>query len=186
MKVIRLSQPDVEPITLEEAKLHLRVSHDDDDTMIEAMIASARELVENYCNRNFVSAGFAILFDGDLPVSDATLELPLPGITDVVSVQYRDGDDDVQTWDESGYSFDAERQTLRPTGAWPDGTDLRVEVQAGDASSAPQVPPAIRAAILLHVGDLYDARYAHGVGQDYGTNPAAALLMHPYRERMGI
>jgi peptide/nickel transport system permease protein len=43
--------PASEPITLTEAKAHLRVDFDDDDTLITAMIAAARGYVEEHCNR---------------------------------------------------------------------------------------------------------------------------------------
>lgn len=43
-----------EPITLSEAKAHLRVSNTQEDTMITRMITSAREWAERYCNRAFI------------------------------------------------------------------------------------------------------------------------------------
>lgn len=44
-----------EPITLEEAKQHLRVVTDDDDALIGNLIPAAREYAENYQNRIFAS-----------------------------------------------------------------------------------------------------------------------------------
>jgi len=41
-----ISGPAVEPVTLSEAKDHLRVDGNDDDVVIGGMIASAREYVE--------------------------------------------------------------------------------------------------------------------------------------------
>lgn len=41
----------IEPVTLEEAKAHLRVEFDDDDTYITALISAAREYVESFQNR---------------------------------------------------------------------------------------------------------------------------------------
>lgn len=43
-----------EPITLAEAKSHLRVLYDDEDAYIEMLIAAAREYAENYQNRVYV------------------------------------------------------------------------------------------------------------------------------------
>lgn len=49
----RLSQPDIEPVTLAEAKRHIRqfvnVTNEDDD--IEALIQASREWVEDYTGR---------------------------------------------------------------------------------------------------------------------------------------
>lgn len=41
-----IAAPAIEPITLAEAKLFLRIEHDDEDTAIAALIAAARQHVE--------------------------------------------------------------------------------------------------------------------------------------------
>lgn len=43
-----------EPITLAEAKNHLRVMYDDEDAYIETLITAARQYAENYQNRVYV------------------------------------------------------------------------------------------------------------------------------------
>lgn len=43
-----------EPITLVEAKSHLRVIFDDDDSYITALISAARQYAEQYQNRVYV------------------------------------------------------------------------------------------------------------------------------------
>lgn len=44
-----------EPVSLERAKLHLRVVADDEDGLISAYITAAREYAEKFQNRIFVS-----------------------------------------------------------------------------------------------------------------------------------
>lgn len=185
-EMLRLTDPAVEPITRAEAKAHLRVDGSDEDDLIDALVSAARDRVERFCNRPFVSAGFAMLFEGDLPVGAEPLKVPLVDVTSVVGITYRDAAGAVQTWAEASWSFDAERQELRPATSWPAGSDLRFEAQAGDASTAPVVPPAIRAAMLLYLGDLFELRQAHVVGAPIAVNPAAESLMMPYRVRMGL
>ena len=48
-------QPATEPITLVEAKSHLRVTFADEDTYINTLITSARKYCEAYCNRVFIT-----------------------------------------------------------------------------------------------------------------------------------
>lgn len=56
MDVIAIvTPPSFEPVTLDEAKLHLRVTHDMEDDLISALISAARELCEVEARRQFVS-----------------------------------------------------------------------------------------------------------------------------------
>ena len=48
MDVIDLSQPAIEPVSLETAKLFLRITHSDEDALIGDMIRAARERIETY------------------------------------------------------------------------------------------------------------------------------------------
>ena len=47
-------EPATEPITLVEAKAHLRVDFSDEDTYIDTLIVAARRYCEAYCNRVFI------------------------------------------------------------------------------------------------------------------------------------
>lgn len=46
MAAILLTPPAIEPLTLAEAKLYLRVAHEDDDGLITSLIAAARSHVD--------------------------------------------------------------------------------------------------------------------------------------------
>ncbi|MCR4443215.1 MAG: head-tail connector protein [Peptococcaceae bacterium] len=43
MNLILIEGPPAEPVSLEEAKLHLRVDGNEEDTLISALITAARE-----------------------------------------------------------------------------------------------------------------------------------------------
>ncbi len=53
----------VEPITLAEAKLHLRVDHSGEDTFISAAIVSARQKAEAICARRFGTQTWELTFN---------------------------------------------------------------------------------------------------------------------------
>lgn len=59
----------VEPVSLEEAKAHLRVAHSADDALISRLISAARETVEMHTGWALAAAGYAWEpGDDDLPV----------------------------------------------------------------------------------------------------------------------
>ncbi len=47
--------PATEPVSLSEAKLHLKVDTSADDTLISALIAAALQHLERHCNSAFVT-----------------------------------------------------------------------------------------------------------------------------------
>ena len=53
----------VEPLSLAEAKLHLRVDITDDDVLIQAMITSARKFAENLLQRSLISQAWISVLD---------------------------------------------------------------------------------------------------------------------------
>jgi uncharacterized phiE125 gp8 family phage protein len=63
MASIMLTGPAAEPLTLAEAKDFLRVTQDDDDSVVAALIASARILVEAQTRRALMTQQWRIVRD---------------------------------------------------------------------------------------------------------------------------
>lgn len=55
--------PVTEPITVDQAKLWLRVDNDDDDDLIGILVTAARESCENFCSRSFAIKSYIMAFD---------------------------------------------------------------------------------------------------------------------------
>ena len=71
-----------DPITLAEAKNHLRVMHDDEDAYIETLITAARQYAENYQNRVYVekkSEDGSVIAAEEMPVMEKAACLLLIG-----------------------------------------------------------------------------------------------------------
>ena len=62
-----------EPVTLEEAKKHLRVEHDDEDDLIQGLITTAREYCEGFQNISLISGEDG----GDPPLVSARVKLAM-------------------------------------------------------------------------------------------------------------
>ena len=90
----QLSPPAAEPLTLAEAKLHLRVDFSDDDALITALIVTARQQAEHRTGRALVSQQWRLGLD---QFPDDSLELPKPKLVSVQSVTYLDSNGTRQT-----------------------------------------------------------------------------------------
>jgi uncharacterized phiE125 gp8 family phage protein len=188
MKLI--TAPAVEPISLEEAKAHLRVDHSDDDTLIGIYIQAARQTIDGrdgWLGRALVTQTWELQLDA---FTGDAVQLPLAPLQSVTSVKYDDADGVEQTLDAAGYDLDT---TSVPgwlvvgEDGWPTTLSainaVRIRYIAGYGDAA-DVPAPIRAAILLMVGDLY----AHRETAVVGANPSAVQmtttvenLLAPYR-----
>lgn len=72
-----VTQATDEPVTLAEAKLHLRADGDDSDTLIGALITAAREIVERQTGYALAAASYEWTPEGDrtepLPIWPGTV-----------------------------------------------------------------------------------------------------------------
>lgn len=169
----RQTPPAVEPVTVAEAKAHLRVDISDDDTYIGTLITAAREWCEQYLDRTLVSTQWVMRFDS-FPYE---IELPRPpisssGTTTAVTLTYTLGDDSTATLSTATYRVDRNStpgvvRQLR-AGSWPGNLDdynaVSVTWWAGYGSTGASVPAAIRHAILMLVGHWYESRSTVLVG----------------------
>lgn len=162
--------PAVQPVSLTEAKAHLRVDFDDDDTLISSLILAATAHFDGSAGmlgRALITQSWEYRINEFPTTRTGAIELPLAPLQSVESVKYIDSDGIEQTLATSVYN-------VRIPGALPgsillkyaqDYQTTRVEDDAvriaftcgyGDAGS--DVPMPIRQAILLWVGFLYASR----------------------------
>jgi len=160
--------PAAEPVTLAEAKTHLRVDISDDDDLITALITAAREYCENFQNRAYITQVWKLWMD-DWPEEDDYIEIPLPPLQSVESVKYYDTDGNENTFSSDYYSVDTEsepgRVYLNYGETWPTDTlrprnGIVVEFTAGYGDTADDVPQTVKQAMLLLIAHWYENREA--------------------------
>ena len=93
--------PSVEPVSLVEMKLHLRVDATADDTLIAALTMAAREWCEVYEGRSYMAQTITAYMD-----TLQSVILPRPPLVSVSSLKYYDVDGTQQTLATSYYDVD--------------------------------------------------------------------------------
>lgn len=147
--------PTSEPVTLQQAKEHCRISANDAsrDAELTLLIKSARAVIENHCGIRLMPQ--TIVVECDCPSDFARFsQAPLK---EVVSISYVDSSGTVQTVDDEVYEGRADGLApsiaLMPGKVWPSrlqATRIKVAAKVG----YDQVPFDIVAALLLAVGKL--------------------------------
>ncbi len=161
--------PATEPVSLVEAKLHLKVDGTDDDTLISGYITTARETVEGIARRALITQTWDFMLD-EFPEGDE-LKIPFPPLQSITSVQYTDQDNVTATFAASNYAVDIYSEPGRIKlvygAAWPGislyaANGVKVRFIAGFGAAA-AVPAKYKQAILLLVGHWYANREQVGV-----------------------
>ena len=98
------SQPADEPLTVDEAKRHLRVLHADLDGEIETLVKVSRDYAERYAARTLRTSVTRVLKMSDWFCGE--LKLPFPPLLGVTSVTYYDTSAASQTLASSNYEVE--------------------------------------------------------------------------------
>lgn len=180
------------PVTLEQAKAHLREDSTDFDEQIQAFIEAATDDAEGFQGRALIDQTWDLTLDawpdsvwqGIRRVNE--IRIPKPPLIEVGGVYYLDSSGAEQTLDASLYTVDTMNESGRvilKSGSWPTLPELanavRVRFRAGylDQTVSPavsNVPKATFAAILIIIGDLYANRESVVLGQTVAKVPYAA------------
>lgn len=160
MSIRLITAPASYPVSLAQAKLHCRIDGNDEDALVEGLIAAATEHVELYTGRAIVSQTWEAVYDA---FSDAMV-LPKGPVTAITSVKYFDTAGAEQTVTDTNYRLDSASDPQWLVRAadytWPDVSDGVNNVVIRFVAGYATVPEALKQAILLLVGQWYDNRSA--------------------------
>ena len=186
MTAALITGPALEPIALADAKAHLRIDHDADDTLLQAAIASARYHVETVTKRALIAQGWRIYLDA-WPRSRIVRLAVAPVIT-VDAVTVYDAAGEPMVLDPADYEADTASVPARlvlAAGAPAPAravNGIEIDVTAGYGPSSVDVPGALRQAVLMLVAHWYEHRGA--VGHDLAVLTAPLgfeALVAPHR-----
>jgi uncharacterized phiE125 gp8 family phage protein len=184
MSAILLTAPAVEPVSLAEAKAFLRVEHNDDDDVIEALASASRIHVETQTRRALVTQGWRLSFnvwpeDGRVPVVPGPLQ-------ELTAARVYDFNGTAHAVDVQNFVPDVATSALAfapwavpAPGRIAAGIELDVMVGYGDAAT--DVPEPLRQAVRLLIAHWYENRGLAALGTVTVLPSTVAALIAPYR-----
>ena len=159
-----ITPPAAEPITLADAKAHLRVDYADDDALITALIAVTREQAESITGLALLTR--TVSQTGELKPDGAQVLFVMP-VIDVLTASV-DGVASTYTQYGSVVVIDAA------------GIEYELTYTAGAYTDAASIPQAIKQWMLLKIGTLYANRESDSA-MAVTKNPFVDGLLDPYR-----
>ncbi len=169
-----------DPVSLTEAKLHLRVEHSTEDELIRGLIAAATKHAERITGRSLVNRTYKYTLDY---FPDDVICLPNPPLyttAPITSVKYY-ANGVLTTVDAATYRVLSNQEpgeiVLVYGEVWPVADDIydAIEIQyVAGYGTANSVPADIKAAMKLMIGSWYKNRDESDPTQDV---PSAATML---------
>jgi len=176
------TQTGIEPLTLEDAKLFLRIDQTSDDDLVTALVSSARTTAEKYLNKLIVQQTVTMTMDS-LPCGG--FKLAYGPVQSVTSVKVTDSSGAQTTWDASNYIVDTSgsRIVYTPTAVFPTTYQSINAMQVvyvagyGLATDASTIPGGIVQALRHLMAATYENREVADA-----VPPLVAALLSPFRK----
>ena len=184
-----VTAPTSEPITLGEAREHLRVDFSDDDTYIGNLITAMRQLFQrDIAWRTLVTTVWRQRYDA-FPPGDTPIELPLPPLVTADHIKYYDTTGTLKTWTASNYSTDVDSEPGRVFPVygrvWPatrEKVGQTVEIQFTAGCAVASVEEKDKMALKCMVAELYERREETANRASF-KNPAVVRLLRSTSRR---
>ena len=160
MSLRLVTAPTTPALSLAEAKAHLRVDSNAEDTLIESLVTAATDMAEQQTRRALMQQTWELTLDA-FPTAFELTRVPVQSIA---SVKYTDTSGVEQTLDPSAYTLDTSdgygfAYVKQAYGTeWPSAREgVKVRYVAGYADAA-AVPEPIVQWIKLMVSTMFDNR----------------------------
>jgi len=186
MGLVLTGAPASEPVTVAEAKAHLRVDGAAEDTLIASLIMTSRLHVEAALDLALITQSWRLVLDRWPQARHVVLPLRPLQTVEEVRVIASDGEPTIVA--ASAYLVDAVRAPPRLVRRSPlpvpgrEVGGIEIDFTAGYGDAAEDVPAPIRQALLQLVAHWYEHREPIEVGAaDMAVPSAVSELLAPYR-----
>ncbi len=187
MTIAELLPPAGEPITLAEAKAHLRLDTNDEDGLLTALIRTARLHLEAETGLCLITRLLRLYLDG-WP-EGRVIQIAKGPVQTIELVTVYDAAGAPTEADTAGYVLDGAARPARLVLPERPATEravngIEIDFTAGFGESGADVPDTLKRALLLHVAAMFELRGVIAPDDQPGAVPAGYnRLVAPYRLR---
>lgn len=161
MTRLQLSAPLVEPITLSEAKAHLRVESDHEDSLILDLIKVARQELERQTGLCLIDQSWRLFLDHWPPCG--SIDLPFRPVKEISEVRIFNREGNAKTLAPTDYVLDAYgnepklhiQKVAIPT---QQHNGIEIDLICGFGGTGSDVPDILKRAILILVAHWFEFR----------------------------
>jgi uncharacterized phiE125 gp8 family phage protein len=188
MALVLTSGPAAEPVTVQEAKAHLRIDGTAEDVLIASLILTSRLHVEAALDLALINQSWTLRLDR-WP-NGQEVEIPMAPLQAVTAVRVKDANGSAMLVPATSYLVDMASKP--PRIVWngagrPDpgvpACGIEIDFLAGFGASPTSVPAPLKHAVLLLVAHWYEHRDSVEIGAASARIPdVVSDLIQPFRK----
>ncbi|HXE00853.1 MAG TPA: head-tail connector protein [Hyphomicrobium sp.] len=187
MSLVMTTPPALEPVTVAEAKAHLRVDGDAEDILIGSLVLTSRLHIEAALGLALITQSWTLALDR-WPRGNH-IDLPMTPLQSVDDVRVVNGAGIVMIIPAESYLVDLASRpgrlvwnnTIPPIPGLP-ANGIEIDFTAGFGATADSVPAPLKHAILMLTAHWYEHRDPDDIGTSAAQVPAAVSdLIQPFR-----
>lgn len=188
MALVLTSGPASEPVTLSEAKAHLRIDGSAEDVLLTSLMLTSRLHIEAALGLAMITQSWMLVLDR-WP-GDGSVDIPIAPLQAITAVRVRNAAGNASVIAPTSYLVDIASKPPRlvlNTAAPPlpqrVANGIEIDVTAGFGANAASVPAPLKHAILMLVAHWYEHRDPVEIGSAAVRIPDAVNdLIQPFRK----
>ncbi len=190
MSLVLTSSPALEPVSLAEAKTHLRIDHTHEDPLIQSLIITSRLHIEAALGLALITQSWSYTLDR-WP-RQPRINLPMRPVQAIAHVKIWSAGGESEILPPDAFFLDGQglpaRLVWQGNATPPDpqrtANGIEIAYTAGFGAAPADVPETIRHALLLLAAHWYENREPIEIGSGGSAIPSmVSELLAPYRRR---
>jgi uncharacterized phiE125 gp8 family phage protein len=186
MSLMMTSPPAVEPVTVADAKAHLRIDGSAEDVLIGSLILTSRLHIEAALDLALITQAWTLTLDRWPP---SHVDFPLSPLQSVAAVRVKNASSIASIVPAESYLVDVASRPGRlvwnnasPPIPGLAASGIEIDFTAGFGEAPDSVPAPLKHAILMLTAHWYEHRDPGDIGSDAAHIPAAVSdLIQPFR-----